>query len=196
MLPLQPTGRLMVVALLTMLALLTLTGCERGRASADATAPGGEATVTTPADGALANASPTPDAGLFDGVELPSIIGDDNPPPPPDDLAVAQFSNLRFATTGEGEAQASFPATTEEMYAIWDYAGMEGDDTFTRKWFRNDALEVEHVDEAWDYLTYGSTGTVRDIYLYDYVDGIDAGRWRVELYVNGTLQTSAEFDVQ
>ena len=37
---------------------------------------------------------------------------------------------------------------------------------------------------------------MRDIYLYDYIDGIDAGRYRVELYLNGALQQSAEFDVQ
>jgi hypothetical protein len=36
---------------------------------------------------------------------------------------------------------------------------------------------------------------VRDVFYYDYIDGVDAGTWRVELYLNGVLQWAEEFTV-
>ncbi|MDQ4076329.1 MAG: hypothetical protein M3220_08785 [Chloroflexota bacterium] len=105
-----------------------------------------------------------------------------------------RFSDLRFASSGTGMPQVDFPAGTEEIYAVWNYDGMSASDTIERLWYLNDELLYERR-EQWDYVRYGSVGAVRDICIYDYVDGIDPGNWRVELYLNGELQLTGEFTV-
>jgi hypothetical protein len=105
-----------------------------------------------------------------------------------------QFTNLRFASSPTGAEQANFPVGTQEIYAIWDYDGMQATDVMERLWFHNDAEYVTRRED-WDFLKYGFSGTVRDIFLFDRIDGIDPGQWRVELYLNGEQQAVAEFTV-
>ncbi|MGH2544030.1 MAG: hypothetical protein ACRDIB_14610, partial [Ardenticatenaceae bacterium] len=71
-----------------------------------------------------------------------------------------------------------------------------------RLWILNDEVYVERR-EMWDLGTYGASGTVTDICLFDRidghidgsVDGFDPGRWRVEIYLNGEQLLSQEFTV-
>ena len=108
---------------------------------------------------------------------------------------LASFSDLRFATSSDGAPQSSFPNGTEVIYAIWNYDGMQNGDNMTRVWYLNDELFIERV-EAWDFAKYGASGTVRDIFMYDYIDGIDVGQWRVELYINGEPPLVGTFTVE
>jgi hypothetical protein len=71
---------------------------------------------------------------------------------------------------------------------------MQATDVMERLWFHNDAEYVTRRED-WDFLKYGFSGTVRDIFLFDRIDGIDPGQWRVELYLNGEQQAVAEFTV-
>ena len=105
------------------------------------------------------------------------------------------FRQLRFATTNDGTAQAGFPTGTQEIYALWDYTGIKNGDTMRRVWFLNGELYVQR-SEAWNFGKYGPSGTRQDVFMFDYIDGIDVGQWRVELYLNGELQVEGGFTVQ
>lgn len=105
-----------------------------------------------------------------------------------------RFSGLRFATSGSGIPQSTFPASTEEIYAIWDYDGMSATDTMERVWY-HEGVEYVDVSEPWDFSKYGSVGAVRDVFLYDYIDGIDPGTWRVEIFLNGEQKLIQQFTV-
>ena len=198
-------NRFFVIALL--LTSMLLVACERAGETTDNSTP--------PLATLDPNAFPTPTldpfepsdegtdgGGIFEfppvggdnptAEPLPSAtVGDGSVPPP---VGVTRFTNMRFASSGSGDAQGNFPAGTEEIYAIWDYTGMTANDNMERIWYLNDQVYVQR-DQVWPFETYGFTGTVRDIYLYDYIDGIDTGNWRVELWLNGELQASGSFTV-
>ena len=179
--------------LMALLLGMLLAGCQR---------PGQASETPSPNFGEAVPPSPTlPPVNTGGGFDLP-VLGSDDEPAPEGEVPVAgaepalaeRFRNLRFATSGEGSAQSTFPVGTEEVYAVWDYDGMNASDSMTRIWYLNDAVEVERT-EAWDFLKYGFSGTVRDVFYYDYIDGVDPGTWRVELYLNNELQTSGTFTV-
>lgn len=69
-------------------------------------------------------------------------------PAPSATPAPLTFSNLRFALTPDTPAAATFPAGTEEIYALWEYRNMRDSDRVRRIWFRDEA--IWHVrEEAW-----------------------------------------------
>lgn len=106
------------------------------------------------------------------------------------------FSNLRFATGSDRDPQTIFPAGTIEIFAIWDFAGLSPTDNVRRIWFRDD--QIWHVREVyWDIDRYSSTGTVRDLSIYDNEgDGLSPATYRLQLYVNDRLQQEASFVIQ
>lgn len=105
------------------------------------------------------------------------------------------FSRLRFALTADGPTQSDFPAGTEEIYALWDYAGMSPSDTVRRIWFRDDQIWLTR-EEGWDWGEYGSEGTMRDISVYDNEgSGLPPATYRLQLYVNNELHAEGMFVV-
>lgn len=178
--------------------LLLLPGCSRGSGTVEATlVPLGTGAAPVPTLDVLPG-----DTGGFEG--LPGFgdpattpaVGEITPvvPVQPPVATNDRFNNLRFAASSTGFEQANFPVGTEEIYAIWDYDDMREGDVMERLWYHDDQLYVERR-ESWDLFKYGFVGSVRDVYLFDYIDGIDPGRWRVELYLNGELVESAQFTV-
>ena len=122
------------------------------------------------------------------------------PPPQPTATAVtpslAQFRNLRFASTGNGWPQVVFDNGTEEVFAIWDYTDLTEQDVVTRLWRKNGEGWLVR-EEVWDVATYGNNGTVSDISVYDFEgNGLEPGLYELVLYVNGTMQASANFQIQ
>jgi hypothetical protein len=117
------------------------------------------------------------------------------PAPTRESSTNGRFIGLRFASSSDGEAQTNFSLETQEVYALWEYEGMEASDSVKRMWYLNEQLYVEK-SEAWDMATYGPSGTVRDVFLYDYIDGIDAGQWRIEIYLNDVQEMVGTFTVQ
>jgi hypothetical protein len=184
------------VFLMVFVVAILLAGCQRGATPSPTAVPFGEPEVFP---------SPTlneipgeesgegllfPDDGASSTADVPAIVT-----PLPTNAALAgRFSALRFASSTTGTEQANFPEGTQEIYAIWDYDGMQATDVMERVWYHNDTVYVERRED-WDFLKYGFSGTVRDIFLFDRIDGIDPGRWRVELYLNGEQQAVAEFTV-
>lgn len=109
--------------------------------------------------------------------------------------SAARFANLRFATAPGAPPQSNFPAGTEAVYSIWEYHDMESSDQIRRIWFRDD--QIWHVREhSWDVETYGRSGTVQDMRIYDFEgDGLNSARYRLQVYVNDQLQIEAGFVV-
>lgn len=121
--------------------------------------------------------------------------------PAPATEAVSHFSNLIFAdkplideTSGAevlGE-NPNFPPFVPEVYAHWDYINMSTEDVITRRWYHNDELWLER-EENW---SYDEAGTVFDVNVYDYEQGLRGGEYRLELLLNGALQLTGQFSIQ
>jgi hypothetical protein len=103
------------------------------------------------------------------------------------------FCCLRFAGGPFAEDSDTFSAGTEIIYAIWDYAGMAPDDQIRRIWIRDDLIWLPR-EEKWDWEKYGADGTVRDLSIFDFEgEGLQSGSYRLQLYLNDTLQEEAAF---
>lgn len=108
----------------------------------------------------------------------------------------AKFCCLRFAATPESEPAESFPAGTETIYALWDYAGLVPGDRVRRIWFRDDMIWLTR-DEEWNWDSYGASGTVRDIAIYDHEgSGLLPAHYRLQLYLNDAFQVESEFRIE
>ncbi len=118
------------------------------------------------------------------------------PPPPAIDTAIAPengFCCLYFAAGPFAEETSTFPAGTEIIYAIWDYTGLAPDDQIRRIWIRNDLIWLPR-EEKWDWEKYGAEGTVRNLSIFDFEgNGLQPGSYRLQLYLNDTLQEEAAF---
>ncbi len=91
------------------------------------------------------------------------------------------FNNLTFGATPNGLASALFPRGTQVVYARWDFNNVSPENRVLRRWFRNGVMWLER-QEPW---TYGPTGTVRDVSIYDYQDGLLPGEYYVEISLIG-----------
>lgn len=181
--------------------LLSLAACTRGGSEAAPTQDPNTvifATFTPDALPTVQTDLPPGEATLPPAATIPPEEGQQPPPAP----AATRLSLLRFGATGNGPEMSAFPLNSEEVCAIFDYRDMTAADVIRRVWLLNDQLYVER-QEPWPMDKYGASGTARDVCLFDRidgfidgsVDGIDPGRWRVELYLNGNAEQSAEFTV-
>ncbi|MCC7448456.1 MAG: hypothetical protein IT324_13630 [Anaerolineae bacterium] len=95
------------------------------------------------------------------------------------------FSNLTFSATPNGPATAIFPRGTKVIYARWDFNKVGPENRMVRRWYRNGALWLER-EEAW---MYGPSGTVQNISIYDYDNGLLPGDYYVEIGLKGMPET-------
>lgn len=190
----------------TILLLMTLLAACSGEDEPLVETPvpfGGTVTVTTEAtqEPSLPEATQEPSLPAATDTPLSEPPSREQPtpttPPAPtrERSSNGRFMGLRFASSSEGEAQTTFSLQTQEVYALWEYEGMGAGDSIRRVWYLNEQLYIEK-SEAWDMDSYGSSGTVREVFLYDYIDGIDPGQWRVEIYLNGVQEMVGTFTVQ
>ncbi|PJF39142.1 MAG: hypothetical protein CUN55_15190, partial [Phototrophicales bacterium] len=109
------------------------------------------------------------------------------------------LSNLRFATTANGTPATTFAAGTQEIFAIFDYANIPLRAQMRRVWSRDGVVVAERT-ELWDFNKYGTSGTVRDISIYDRTNGLASGTWTVSVEIVGqpssNARTSAQFTIQ
>lgn len=93
--------------------------------------------------------------------------------------------NLRFSNNPNGSPQTQFAAGTQEVYAIFDYTNMPLRAQMRRVWRRNGQVFIDRT-ELWDFDKYGTSGTVRDVMLFDYsAGGLDSGSYDVEISIVG-----------
>ena len=161
---------------------------------------------TTEATGSAIEPTPTLTAATSVPVEATAVPTTVATAVPPEPTAVSnqppasnpQFSNLALlpnrASLSAGLPQPYNPITTDELYAVWDYAGMTAADQLERVWYFNGAPWLDR-SEAWDMAKYGANGRVQDIYVYDYEPNLAPGHYRVVLKVNGIELASAEHTI-
>jgi hypothetical protein len=103
------------------------------------------------------------------------------------------FCCLRFAPGPFAQTSESFPAGTEIVYAIWDYAGLLPEDRIRRIWIRDNLIWITR-EEQWNWDNYGAQGTVRDLSIFDYEgSGLQPAEYRLQLYLNDELQQESVF---
>jgi hypothetical protein len=103
------------------------------------------------------------------------------------------FCCLRFAAGPFAQEAESFPAGTEIVYAIWDYAGLSPGDRIRRIWIRDNLIWITR-EENWAWENYGAQGTVRDLSIFDYEgSGLQPAEYRLQLYLNDELQQEGVF---
>lgn len=109
---------------------------------------------------------------------------------------VPSFGKICFkpiTDTGETlDCTTTFPPNVVEVHAVFDYSGLKPEQhSWSRIWFHNDE-EVLRVEENWSGDTEGQ---------FDYNlntndgDPLSAGTWRLELYIDGILQSQGSFAV-
>jgi hypothetical protein len=99
-------------------------------------------------------------------------------------LPTPQFSNAHFTVDASKNIfQATFPARTRQIYAVWDYQNMREGLVVRRDWYYNDILWITR-EEPWDFSKYGANGTISDISVYELDAGLESGNYRLELYID------------
>lgn len=89
------------------------------------------------------------------------------------------------------QSQHVFPNETPQIFAIWSYSNMREGLTIHREWYREGELWLVR-EEPWDFVKYGADGVVKDISIYDFDLGLEAGLYQLRLYIDGREQTSGE----
>jgi hypothetical protein len=116
-----------------------------------------------------------------------------SPTPLPTPDSSDGFCCLRFAAGPFAQEAESFPAGTEIVYAVWDYAGLSPEDRIRRIWIRDNLIWITR-EEKWDWENYGAEGTVRDLSIFDYEgSGLQPAEYRLQLYLNDELQQEGVF---
>lgn len=115
--------------------------------------------------------------------------------PTPTPTGPPSFANLRFANAPDAEPRRAFGYGTDEVYALWEYSNMNENIIVRRRW----DLAGEEVirEEAWDMETYGASGTVRDVFIFDYVNegGLAPGLYSLDLYIDDQRIIFAPFSI-
>lgn len=161
--------------------------------------PGPTATVPTVTIAPSATIEPTatsiPATETPDPTPLPEPSPSPTEPPPTPADQAATFRDLHFGLSGESLSQPYFPQGTEEIFAIWNYDNMSGDDVVRRVWTKNGAEWLVR-EENWDIVKYGPAGYVRDISIFDFEgSGLEPALYELTLYVNDNLQAQATFEI-
>lgn len=107
------------------------------------------------------------------------------PSPTPNDQSGPWLSPLiSFAIKPDRAlARQMFPGGTKQIYAMWEYGNMQPGLTIRREWYRDGKLWIER-EEKWDMEKYGSNGTVYDISVYDFDNGLEPGSYLLKLFIN------------
>lgn len=107
-----------------------------------------------------------------------------------------QFSNLRFASEPFGTPRSTFQANTTRVYALWDYTFVPVGAQMKRVWLRNGEVYVDRT-ETWNFDTYGTNGTVRDVYIFDEIDGLPNGTYTVTISLVGQpgVEVTGQFKI-
>jgi len=96
---------------------------------------------------------------------------------PPGPLPGAQVYDLTTALSPLATGTNTFPAGTQAVYIRFNYANIPVGTLVQRDWYLNGTL-FRTVQEAWSAY-WGVNGRLTHISLYDYINGLPAGNWRV-----------------
>jgi len=157
----------LIISLLMVFILIGLTGCSFNVQVMDAT-------PTAPALEPIVEASTVE--------PLPTVPTPDVGPLPP--LFIGVYFTI---DPTQSSGISSFPAGTKQIFAVWDYKNMRDGMVVTRQWYLDGKMWLQR-EENWDFAKYGSSGTIRDISIYDFDIGLPSGVYQLELLIDGTPQ--------
>lgn len=201
------------IRFVTLLILFVLAACQR--ANPYASDSDQEPTATAEPNGGEVLETQEPQDALIE----PTILGDENNSSAPEATAIitttaipnevlsttptsthanaARFYELHFNLSGNNSIpQVVFPAGTEEVFAIWNYANLSSEDVIRRVWMKNGAEWLVR-EESWDSALYGSDGVVNDVSIYDFEgSGLDSGLYHLIIYINEVHQVEASFEIR
>jgi hypothetical protein len=86
------------------------------------------------------------------------------------------------------KSQRVYPSGIRQIFAIWDYANMKEGLVFRREWYIDEELILAQ-EEKWDFSRYGSKGTISDVTIHNFEEGLEPGLYSLRLYINGQEQT-------
>ncbi len=89
------------------------------------------------------------------------------------------FSGLTLSTSPDGPAMTYFPTGTPEIFARWSYANIPPEARLHRDWYRDGLLDIQR-ESAW---TWGPTGFLNSISIFDYNQGLTPGYYTVVIYL-------------
>ncbi len=200
------------IRFVTLLILFVLAACQRANPSAPENDQGPTA-MAEPNGGEVLDTQEPQDALIE-----PTILGDENNSSAPEATAIitttaipnevlsttptsthanaARFYKLHFNLSGNNSIpQVVFPAGTEEVFAIWDYANISPGDVIRRVWMKNGAEWLVR-EETWDSALYDSDGVVSDVSVYDFEgSGLESGIYHLTLYINEVHQAESSFEI-
>ncbi len=105
----------------------------------------------------------------------------------------ARFGRITFAenSTADGKPvnQAQVFANVPAVYAFFDVVGMTDGMVWTSKWYY-EGEEVAGEENVWEFADISS----HHIWL-EHPEGLPAGKFKLELYIEGKLQQSGEFEI-
>lgn len=99
----------------------------------------------------------------------------------------ALFYGAYVALDPVGSSAISFPEGTKQVYAIMNYQNMTQGMVVRREWYLDGTLWLMR-EEPWDFTKYGSSGTIRDISIYDWDYGLPNGVYQLRVFVDGVPQ--------
>ena len=106
-----------------------------------------------------------------------------------------RFHNLRFVPNPAGPPQVTYPVGTGEVFAVWEYSGMNQGDVVQRAWRYNGSNWLNR-EEIWDLSVRGASGTVTDVSVFDKaIGGLAPGEYQLDLFVNGVWQSGGSFTI-
>ena len=132
---------------------------------------------------------------IFDGTPVyrGGVMVGEGSAPAPISVGTASFGPIVFAENesgGQPSGVANSFSGLQTVYAFFDYEGMRNGTPWTTRWYLN-GQEILTNDAVWDG---GDSGSYY-VSLY-HPDGLPAGRYGLELYVDNQLFQSGEFSVQ
>ncbi len=135
-----------------------------------------------------AGSTPTPTE-----TPLSAVTGMPTPTPTPVQPAIR---NIIFAPNASADAQPinpaeSFPIGISEIHALFEYSNLSEDDVWERVWLL-DGKEMLRSSETWT----GDESGVFDYFLETGGQPLPAGKWTLEIYLNGDLLASGSFTVK
>lgn len=180
---------------LFVLILLSVAGCSPATNENNTE----QATITLPTPIVANGNNPTP---IQSTITTPPVNATTVPQPEPTAVSETNqppsFYDLRFATTPSASPTVIFPARTEQIFALWDFANMPTTQpaTMRRVWRYNGDAWLDR-EEVWDVGQYGTTGTMTAVSIYDFEGGgLLSGNYEVDLYLNGQILLSGSFIVE
>jgi hypothetical protein len=162
----------------------TATGTSAPTPEPTATAEVVEATEATRAPSATATRAST---------NTPTPIGRTSTPTSAPERGEPTIGAITFAAAATDDnqpvdASTTFPEDTQEIHAVFDYAGMSEELNWERRWYQN-GEEVSAGSGIWDA---GEEGAF-DLSLSGGGEPLGSGSWELELYVEGELAQSGRF---